>query len=139
MREETKTQEVWTGGEERLKRINTHLEDELTIPGLQRACLADAEALGWTTEDIDFPEQCALLHSEVSEALESYRKREPYLWHDPTSSPPNKPCGIASEYADLAIRLFHYCEKMGIDLAAAIATKRRYNLTRGYRHGGKRI
>lgn len=55
-----------------------------------------------------------------------------------------KPCefskmeGIPSELADVVIRVMDMCEQYGIDLESAIAEKHTYNLTRPYRHGGKK-
>lgn len=101
-------------------------------------------------------EMIALMHSELSEALESHRNSEPYLWYkhtDEASVPvarngwsshsvnddgiPGKPEGIASEFADCIIRILDTCQKMNIPVAQALIDKHNYNLTRPYRHGGK--
>jgi NTP pyrophosphatase (non-canonical NTP hydrolase) len=87
---------------------------------------------GWGDREIPFPEQCALLHSEMSEALESWRNNEPNIWMDG-----DKPCGIQSEFADILIRLCHYASLNGFDLEAAVILKLDYNATRQHRHGGK--
>lgn len=50
----------------------------------------------------------------------------------------NKPEGFPIELADLAIRLFHICGHLGIDLEDMIKVKMVYNETRPYRHGGKK-
>jgi NTP pyrophosphatase (non-canonical NTP hydrolase) len=60
-----------------------------------------------------FADECALLHSEVSEALEAYRERGFEAW---TEGENNKPCGVASELADVLIRLLHYCHVHGFML-----------------------
>lgn len=119
---------------------------ELTIPICQRdgqettlvefieAALATATAKGWHDEPRSFGEICALLHTEISEAFEDYRKgrdlTEVYWEGD-------KPCGIPIELADLVIRVFDTCGANGIDLEKAIAEKMAYNMTRPHRHGGK--
>lgn len=101
-------------------------------------------------------EMIALMHSELSEALESYRDSEPYLWfkHEiPESVPvavggystreknddgePGKPEGLAAEFADVIIRILDTCERLNIPITRALIVKHNYNLTRPYRHGGK--
>lgn len=92
---------------------------------------------GWWDGDRAFGEQIALMHSELSEALEEWRDGKPLLYFGP-ATPPAKPEGVAIEFADVLIRIFDTCESMGIDLEAAIRLKMEYNRTRPYRHGGKR-
>lgn len=105
----------------------------MTIKELQQRCYDQAKELGWTEKEIPIPEQIALIHSEASEALEAYRNKEPISWLDNN----NKPQGIGSEFADIIIRIGHYAELNGIDLDFEINRKLTYNMTKGYRHGGK--
>ena len=48
-----------------------------------------------------------------------------------------KPVGLASELADILIRLLDMSDEMDIDLGQATLLKHRFNRTRPHRHGGK--
>lgn len=86
-------------------------------------------------DDRTFGDTMALLHSEVSEALEEYRIQG----LEAGSGADGKPVGVASELADVFIRLIDTCDQWGIDLWQAYLTKMAYNETRPYRHGNKRL
>jgi NTP pyrophosphatase (non-canonical NTP hydrolase) len=80
-------------------------------------------------------EQIALMHSELSEALEEVRKpnaRPFYLKGD-------KPEGWAVELADVVIRIMDTCGKYGQDLQGLVELKMKYNESRPHRHGGKNL
>jgi len=99
---------------------------------------------GWYDQPVSFGEAMALLHSEISEALEAYR-----IWglEDGTAgsfiesggNPDAKPDGIGSEFADVLIRLLDDCNRFGVDLEAEYERKMAYNKTRAFRHGGKKL
>jgi NTP pyrophosphatase (non-canonical NTP hydrolase) len=50
-----------------------------------------------------------------------------------------KPEGVGYELADAVIRILDFCEWAGIPLWDRMVRKHTFNLTREYRHGGKRI
>ncbi len=123
----------------------------MSLNELAQRCHAMSVEKGWYDKPREVPELLALLHSEISEALEDYRAGHGVTetWYEPTSwwrrlwswflGKRRKPCGIPSELADIQIRLVDMCGYLGIDLDAAVAEKMAYNAGRSYRHGGKRI
>ena len=78
----------------------------------------------------------ALMHSELSEAVECVRRDEKHLWIDESKG--GKPEGVAAEFADVILRIADCCAFYGIPLETALKLKLEYNKTRPHRHGGKK-
>jgi NTP pyrophosphatase (non-canonical NTP hydrolase) len=108
-----------------------------TLTELVQLAHAMACEKGWWPEGPqnpdEIPAKLALIHSEVSEALEQYRDGHmlPYESHS------GKPEGFGVELADVLIRVFDLCGYLKIDLDRLVRLKMDYNATRPHRHGGK--
>ena len=97
---------------------------------------------GWYDNDDgnrNIPEMLALIHSEISEALEEYRTGDPMneILYETKPLGPNKPIGFGIEIADAVIRIMDLCEYVGIDLEETVRIKHEFNKSRRHRHGGK--
>lgn len=98
----------------------------------------NAKAHGWWDAELqNIPEKIALMHSELSEALEEYRNHRALneIYYAEGSK---KPEGFGIELADAMIRIMDTAEFCGINLRAAIETKMAYNKTRPHRHDDKK-
>ena len=76
-------------------------------------------------EPYKVPAVLALIHSEVSEALEAFREGD----RD----------GFLEEMADVIIRVLDCTGGLTNNIDAIVSAKIEKNRTRGYRHGGKRV
>lgn len=88
---------------------------------------------GWWDKPRNDAELIALMHSELSEALEGLRKDNPASDKIPPFSQ------IAEEFADVIIRILDMADARGIPVAEAIIAKARHNIGRPYRHGNKKF
>ena len=103
----------------------------ISFGAIQTEVHKNAVEHGWWNEDKNEGECIALMHSELSEALEALRKGNP---------DDNHCCefkNVEIEFADVVIRIMDNAEKRGYRLAEAILAKARYNVGREYRHGKK--
>jgi len=105
----------------------------MTLNELGKIANENAKAHGFYDEPNPVPQQIALMHSELSEALEDYRDGKMALEYTDAG----KPVGFPTELADAIIRIVDFAYEMGIDLDAAVAAKMTYNQSRPYKHGRK--
>ena len=112
------------------------LHGEEVINELVQACYRNSAFKGFWEEKGDpwnFGEKIALIHSELSEALEAIREGNPPCPKDASMST------LEEEMADVVIRVMDFCYARGINLEQAIAKKHAVNVARPYKHGGKKF
>lgn len=76
-------------------------------------------------------EMIALMHSELSEALEVLRKTGGPIESDAIPGFSE----LEEELADVIIRIMDFAQGRGLNVAGAIVAKSRYNARREFRHG----
>jgi NTP pyrophosphatase (non-canonical NTP hydrolase) len=101
------------------------MKESSSINELCKECFAVAESKGWWERERNEAEAIALMHSELSEALEAAREHKPIE-------------DFVEELADCCIRIFDYCGKHGYDLEGALMKKIEKNRNRPHRHGNKK-
>jgi NTP pyrophosphatase (non-canonical NTP hydrolase) len=127
-----------------------------TMDNLQKNINAWAIGKGFWGEGQDnFGQKLALIHSELSEALEAHRANESptdvygkkfalnetQWWSDDGNAEHERsekyciPEGVGIELADAVIRILDLCEHLKIDLARCILDKMAYNQKREHKHG----
>lgn len=106
----------------------------MTLNELVKAAHENAKARGfWDGENHNIGEKLALIHSEVSEALEELRVGStPTAIHELKEG---KIVGFPVELADVVIRVADLCGHLGIDLENAVDWKMKVNRGRPHKHG----
>jgi NTP pyrophosphatase (non-canonical NTP hydrolase) len=89
----------------------------------------NAQVKGFWEAPVNVPEKLALMHSEISEALEAVRNGNPPDDKVPEFS------SLEMELADVMIRVMDFGRQHNLRLAEAILAKHKYNKTRPFKHG----
>lgn len=98
-----------------------------------------AKEKGWHDPPPSFSDRILLMHTELSEAVESFRVSG--VVADTEIGDDGKPEGVCSELADVMIRIGDLISAEGIEehFIDVLIAKLAYNRTRSHRHGGKHL
>lgn len=99
----------------------TRIQDDCTL--LKDICYGLAYDAGWHSKPREPGTMIALIHSEISEAMEGVRKdlMDDHLPHRKM---------VEVEMADAVIRIMDFCGKYNLDIGGAIVEKLNYNTSR---------
>lgn len=102
------------------------------LPALVIEAHSNALKKGFWINKPTFGDSIALIHSELSEALEDFRDGKEI---NKLEYKYGKPVGIPSELADVIIRVCDLAGRYDIDIETAVLAKMIYNRTRPFMHG----
>lgn len=94
---------------------------------------------GWWSNNRNDSECIALMHCELSEAIEELRKgKEPHEVYE-NEDKPGKLEGVPIELLDCVIRVFDYLGSLSskVDVENLLISKHEYNKKRPHKHGKK--
>lgn len=118
---------------------NYHADDPIGFGELAKQMHEIAKDHGFWELPRNFGEMLALVHSELSEALEAHRSRKPAFYLEAQSYGPDKPEGTLIELIDAVIRLgdmmADIAEREGLDIDHCMRLKMLYNESRPHKHG----
>jgi NTP pyrophosphatase (non-canonical NTP hydrolase) len=104
-----------------------------TIDAVAEDCFRISAEHGFQDEPRNPAEAIALMHSELSEALEEWRTGQPldhvYYRDD------GKPEGFGVELADCLIRILDTAHEFGIPIGELVLEKMTFNESRPHKHG----
>lgn len=111
------------------------METILHVEKLKKAIHKTAVEHGWweEKEDHNLFIKLMLVVTEIAEAAEAFRADNPMSDHIPEFTT------IEEELADVLIRILDIASHFDFDIAGALVAKMKYNESRPYRHGGKKL
>ncbi|MCS7219973.1 MAG: hypothetical protein RML36_07820 [Anaerolineae bacterium] len=97
------------------------MSDDQGLNAYVRQVRALCDAKGFSSDPAQFWQMLALIHSEISEATDAYKKGEPLET-------------VGEELIDAIIRIFHMLSAMNVDAEALFQAKMAKNWARPYRY-----